>query len=144
MESSKAVKNKVTAIRTLQGYMKEENNYLAEKAQVNSVINKAIVDIKAVKAPADAEDVVDAEKIIIDEIIAEVNKLRTKYADLDAARDTKIETLTSERNEVDTTVERKIAIDNKIKEIKAIVLDLSKKDDVDDPYGLNEAKDKLN
>ena len=144
MESSKAVKNKVTAIRTLQGYMKEENNYLAEKAQVNSVINKAIVDIKAVKAPADAEDVVEAEKVIIDEIIAEVDELRTKYAELDETRDTKIGELTTERNEADTTVERKIEIDNKIKEIKAIILDLSKKDDANDPYGLDAAKDKLN
>lgn len=140
MESSKAVTKKVTTIRTLQEYMKEENNYAAEKAQVDSVINKAIADIKAV----DADDAVATENNVIEKILNEVKTLRTKYADLDEARDTKIGELTTERNQSTTTVERKIEIDNKIKEIKAIILDLSKKDDANDQYGLNAAKDKLN
>lgn len=137
MESSKAVKNKVTAIRKLQGYMDEENSYVAEKAQVNSVINKAIANIKAVKAPTDAEDVVNAEKTMIDEIVGEVDTLKAKYVELDTLRDAKIKTLTDTRAEDSTTTQEKIEIDNKIKAIKAIVLDLDKKDD---NYGIDKAK----
>lgn len=138
MESSKAVKNKVVAIRNLKDEMEKENSYVAEKAQINSVINKAIASIKAVKAPADAEDKVEEEKLMIDEIVGEVTKLQSAYTELDSLRNTKIETLMGDREAAE--VEEKIKIDNKIAEIKAIILDLAS----DDNYGLELAKEKVN
>lgn len=139
MESSKAVKNKVEAIRDLQSAKAKENNYAAEKSQVNSVIDKAIADIKAVKAPADtdANDVVTVEKTMIDEIVGKVTALQNAYKTLDTLRDTEIDTLMENRETAETA--DRIEIDNKIAKIKAVVLNLTEEN-----YGIDEATAEVN
>ena len=75
---------------------------------------------------------------MIDEIVEEVTNLQSAYTELDSLRNTKIETLMGDREAAE--VEEKIKIDNKIAELKAIILDLAS----DDNYGLELAKEKVN
>lgn len=138
MASSEALMNKVKAIRELQAYMKEENEYLEEKAQVNSVINNVIDDIKEVKAPADSENVVEAEKEMIVALVKKVTDLQDAYKTLDQLRNDKIDNLTDSKDGTDD-VEEKIKIDNKIAKIKAIKLSLTEED-----YGLTKAQAEVN
>ncbi len=141
MSSFEALTNKVTAIKDLQDAKIKETDYAGEKAQVNSVIDQAIADIKAVKAPAGTadEDVVDEEKKLIDKIVKTVTDLQEAYETFDATRTTEIGKL-EDAKKVDTaTVADQIEIDNKIAKIKALVLDLTA-----EGYGADKANEELN